>query len=401
MKSKNNCIIPLLTLWFVVSPVISTEETANPGMVYILCMALPILFYGIQKSLLNLRPYHVSALIMFAMALISSALSNYSAADFPIYCKYLLFVLLYIVITNYQYNALELQWIAKCYIIIAVAVSILIILSFIGGYVHIDPDEVFTETQFLGRYSVGITGVYKNPNYLTSFANVAVFVLLYKLIYTKCSKKFLLFYISLVILFLISIVLTGTRMGLLTFFIVLFCLYGAKMISNFKIYYLFIPVITIVLIFIFFSEEINELVELYLGTRKMLSDDSREQAWGFAINKILDNFLLGCGSNSWDTLSVGTSYLPWLHNIFLELFLDQGLIGIILFLYTLFFGVNKINKVDKVFIVVLLLVTALPMFFQNGLIAVNFWRFMIINRIAVDYSSKSKEGITAIMKINN
>ena len=147
-----------------------------------------------------------------------------------------------------------------------------------------------------------------------------------------------------------------------------------------------------IVIFIIYADEINNLFNLYLGTRKMFEDVGRTDAWSHAISMLLQTPIFGCGIGAWQSLH-GNSYMEYLHNVFLEFILNQGLIGLILLLFVVFYGYSRTKKKDRFFIYMLLFATFIPMCLQNGVIAVNFWRFIIINRLIVNYSIYSEKGV--------
>ena len=135
-----------------------------------------------------------------------------------------------------------------------------------------------------------------------------------------------------------------------------------------------------------------------MGTREFMGDEGREEAWTLALKYIKENPILGCGLFSWNRIGATGDYLEWLHNIFLELVLNQGIVGLLLFLCMIFSGANYIKKSDRFFIFVFLFVTGFPMLFQNGVIAVNLWRFVLLNRIVFNYSSRNKLGLSDFFK---
>ena len=51
-----------------------------------------------------------------------------------------------------------------------------------------------------------------------------------------------------------------------------------------------------------------------------------------------------------------------------------------------FSGFKYANDSDKKLIISFLIITAFPLMFQNGYIASNFWRFIIVNRLFINYS---------------
>ena len=138
------------------------------------------------------------------------------------------------------------------------------------------------------------------------------------------------------------------------------------------------------------------MISYFLGDRDVFQDQSRASAWGLAVKYIAKNPILGCGHNSWYKIH-GMNELEWLHNVFLELVLDQGLIGLILFVSIITAGFRSTKNCDRTFLILLLVFTSFPMFFQNGLYEVHFWRYIIINRLMMNFSTYSEGGITSFL----
>lgn len=385
---------------FLVLPLLSTQETAEPGAGSVIAIVIPTLIFGLKYFKLNFKPYHVSAILMWVMCLFVTLIGPFSSDVRPMeFVKYLTFVIFFILVTSYKFDGNAICFIAKGYVIAAMVVSLLIILSFLGGYLHVDPDEPYVESRFLGRYSVGITGLYKNPNYLASFILVAMLVVMYKIQKSTMAFKIKAIYLSIILLFGIALFLTGTRIALIVMALILTALYLSSLVRHLNLKYIFASIIVLLSIFYIYGEDIANLIEFYLAGREMFSDPSREQSWTLAFNVFYDNFLFGCGLDSWINIS-HERFLKYLHNIFLEFALNQGLIGLLLLLHIFIYGCNRAKKTDYLFLLMILLVTTIPICFQNGLNAVNFWRFIIINRLALNYSIYSDKGLVSLFNID-
>ena len=195
---------------FILSPILSTQETAVPDMTYILAMTIPpILYFATYAKHTKLKPHHIASFFLPFLALISSLMSDNAVIDLRFF-KYLLLVFYFVVITNYRFSGNDLLFVGKIYIALSIVLGILIILSYQFGYVHND------SAYYMGRYSIGITGLYKNPNYITSFMNLALFVLLFRLFFCTIRGKQKYLTVSILILFLVSFYLSGTRASLVT-----------------------------------------------------------------------------------------------------------------------------------------------------------------------------------------
>ena len=383
---------------FILSPILSTQETAIPDMTYVLAMTIPPIIYSISSHQnKQLKPYHIAIFFLPVLAFFSSALSDYGELDLR-FLKYILLVIYFVVITNYFYTGRDLLIVGKVYILLSIILSILIILSYQFGYAHND------STYYMGRYSIGITGLYKNPNYITSFMNLALFVLIYRMLFSKLSKLQVYVTAAVFVLFFVSFYLSGTRASLVTLFIygfVLFLFYISNNNKNGKIVSILLALSLLVPITywtIVNYDQIAFWVDMFVGNRDLLNDESRFNTWGLALNKLSESLFLGQGLFSWQHFYIGGDDLKNMHNLFIEFLLYQGVVGFIVLLFVILSGYSKIKKQDRVFVYGFLFVTAFPLLFQNGLIDVNFFKFLIMNRIVVNYSTYSKEGIVALLK---
>ena len=136
---------------------------------------------------------------------------------------------------------------------------------------------------------------------------------------------------------------------------------------------------------------------MFLGERDAFQDVGRANAWEQAFIYIKRNPILGCGHNSWYNIH-GISYLEWLHNVFLELVLDQGIVGLLLLIGILVSGFKKTNPNDRLFLILFFVFSTIPMLFQNGLYEVHFWRYIIINRLMMNFSTSYYGGINVFLK---
>ena len=398
-KNKDYYIFPLFTLWFVASPILSTQETADPDAGYVLGLLVPILLFGLSHLKLVFKPYHISAILMWLMCVCSSYLGPFSYdTNVMTIVKYLTFVIFFIVVSNYKFTGKDLTLFIKGYIILATAVAILIFLSYLGGYQHVGQDGFGGTNIYLGRYSIGVTGLYKNPNYLASFICLAVLFVLYFLKETKLSFIWRTLCVGVVVLYYLACFLTGARIALIVLTLILIGLYSTSFFNFLSFKKLVVPLLAAFGIYYIYSETIGQMMDLYLAGREMFGDDGREQAWALAFKYAGENFFFGCGADAWHNLTLGRAALNNLHNVLLEFFLNQGVVGFCLLAYTLFGGYTKSKRADRPLLMMIFLVTAIPLCFQNGVIAVNFWRLIIINRLALNYSILSEDGLAALFK---
>lgn len=380
-------ITGIAILVFILSPIFSLQETAAPDSTYVfICLGLSIVSVVIHHSGIKLRKRDFVTILAFFSAVVSSLLGIITA---NMILKYASLATIYVLLSNLVISKRELILIFKIYFLVSISISTLIILSALLGYTS--PGNAGES----GRYSIDIVGVYKNPNYLVSFISLSQYVLLYLLICTKQTMRNKVLYILALSIIFYSILLTGTRAGLLNSSIsLLLCLYTVIKTHAKGIVTILFSVICICVIIIFVAgPSITEFAKEYLGSRDMFEDKNRTDAWLFVLNRIAEHPLLGSGIGSTAYYLSSSAYIDFLHNIFLELLHEQGIVGLLCFTYIIFNGIKKINNNDKYVIWGILITSAFPLCFQNGFVEVNFWRFLLINRILIEFSKHNEIGV--------
>lgn len=388
-SSKTSWWLCIFIMLFIFSPVLSTQETAQPGALYVIVLVVPIFIMALTNRLIRPSAINIYAILLFVFALFSTALSEIGNSRIGAFMKYLMLIVFFISTSAIVFTPKQLKFSFQSYLGLSIALSILIILSYIFGYPHTASEY------YQGRYSIGITGVYKNPNYLTSFYNIAFFVICYILATVKLTfnKRIVLY--SILALFMISSFFTGTRAALLVEIMIILAV-PMIMAKKGRLYMIIPLAIIIIAVITFLWTTIIDLYDLFMGSRDLLGDAGRQEAWSQAFKYIKESPILGCGHNSWYNIH-GTSFLEWLHNVFLELLLDQGIIGVMLLYGIMVTGFKKTNSNDKAFLLLFLVFSSIPMFFQNGLYEVHFWRYIIINRLLMNFSESYEGGISAFL----
>lgn len=389
-SSRLNWWMSILILIFIFSPILSAQPDAHPAALYVVPIVLVALFIALKGWFIKSSSANFYAALLFFFAIVSTLISDIGGLG-PGLLKYFVFIVFFISISNFVIPQKQLKFIFISYLSLSVVLSILIIMSYIYGYPHI-----MESSGYQSRYSIGITGLFKNPNYITSFYNVSFFIICYMLATIKLSfpKRIILY--AFLALFITSSFFSGTRAALVVEVLILASV-PIVMAKRHNIYKLLPLAIVIMIVIVYYWSTLMDLYDLFLGARDLIGDSGREEAWTYAIKYIKQNPIFGCGHKSWNVICKGTGCLEYLHNIFLELFLDQGLIGLLLVIGIIFTGSKRTNNNDRSFLILLLIVTAFPMFFQNGLYEVNFWRFIIINRLMMNISASYEGGISAFL----
>ena len=386
----SNWSICFLILLFIFSPVLSTQETAQPGALYVIAIVVPAFFISVKNNFIRSKVINLYAILLFVFAIFSTLLSDLGSLRFGAFMKYLFLIIFFISTNSVVLSPKQLEFSFRSYLGLSIIISLLIILSYIFGYPH-NASEFYQ-----GRYSVGITGVFKNPNYLTYFYNLSFFVICYILATVKLNLKRKIILYLILGMFVVSSFFTGTRAALLVELMIILSM--PIILAKKRRLYTIIPLVIIsVGVIIYYWSTLVDLYDLFMGGRELTGDTSREEAWNCAINYIKESPFFGCGHNSWYRIH-GSNYLEWLHNVFLELILDQGFVGLLLFIGIISTGFRRTKKYDRPFLLLFFAFSTIPMFFQNGLYEVHFWRYIIINRLLINCSTYYDGGITSFIQ---
>lgn len=219
---------------------------------------------------------------------------------------------------------------ACCCATFFVATSIYIQYFFVSlGFLNIDNDR--------------LAGMYGNVNTGGFVMSMLSLLCYYAYLLTKRRK-----YLYLMFYGFISIFITGSRASLLVFiFAIIFMYFRRKMPKRILILFVF-SFCCIVSLALFYMNELLQLARVDNGTA------GRDYLWLVAVQIISDNFFWGIGAGN--LKEVGAGYLNNLplisdwernallenaiqssHNMYLEAFVDTGVIGVILYVLIFFY----------------------------------------------------------------
>ncbi len=239
------------------------------------------------------------------------------------------------------------------------------------------------EKRWLRSYSV-----FPHPNIFGGYIVVLLFFLIYIFLNKKYSNnKKVLLIISLTILFL-SLITSFSRSAWLSFFIGLiiifvFNLYKKNKESNLKLIKIFSLFLLITIIFyLIFPNTIKSRL-LINNEKENKSVVERVEYISQAKNIIKKNLLLGVGGGNYSSFNYikddikqpGWYYQP-VHNVYILIFTELGLIGILLFLtiifYPLYFLIKNIKWIKNIIPFVVILSMLVIMVFDHYLWTTHF-----------------------------
>ncbi|WP_161595850.1 O-antigen ligase family protein [Deferribacter desulfuricans] len=288
----------------------------------------------------------------------------------------------------------------KVIIITALIINLVALILYIIGIYEIGNNFILYERErvygvLIDRAIPRLIGTFSDPNFFV-LANTFFF---YYLLFMKKN----LFEKLTFIIIVINIILTFSRGGIISLSIVLIIYFVVNLIiviiRNFKIKKFFLKhlffFIFLVGIIVFLINEDTLFKEMFIKRINSLSEGSgRLEIWLHGLNFFYNNFLLGIGL--YNFLPYNIHYYNnyhYMHNTYLEVLVETGIVGFILYiLFHIFLLIHilKMYKINKNYIIILLSYFSLflQMFFLSSLIN-EIW-FLFIAYISVKYKYLSK-----------
>lgn len=387
-------MLPALCLTiFVMSPVLSVQETASPNALYVIFLFVYAIFStAITNIKRKYRVFIIFVILYVGNSVISTLFSPYVDVSSNL-LKSILLSACFIFMTMNVYSYMDLRLVFNLCLKLSCIIALLIILSAYFGYPH---NESAVNAQ---RYSIGITGLYKNPNYLTSFINCFIFVYNFCIFSRTNSPRSTMICVIINCLIIFSIFLAGTRAALITYVlgILLILFYALRNVKLSRKISIFIAGIMLYALILFLGNENINLLEIFLRGRSLSDDSDRLLAWSSALDYFYQSPIWGYGSECWSKALHGP-HIEHLHNILLEILLNYGIIGFLCVLFFTFGGITKIKREDRFFIISFIIISGFPLLFQNGVNEVNLWRFILLNRLLINFSKDNEMSIIASIK---
>ena len=335
-----------------------------------------IMFFMKYYKTIKVNLEHVCMLFLIYL-LVYKLLSFGTNIDRGVYLSYILFMIMFLLITQIKVNKREIRYLVNSYIISALIISLLIIIfrreldGWVGTY----------------RYTLKFYNhVYIDPNYISAFINIAVVFSLNRVFYHR-DKVMKAVYLAITLLISGAVFLTGSRAGI----IALFLCYGVVLAINLKIKSAFIGLFCMVslavLVILYLPDEMTQRVfniSSYLETNQ-----TRIMNWIHGIEAFLERPVLGYGiMESQNILKTYFGYSRAVHNTYLAFLIHFGMVG------TFFMAVIFLNILIKIFKSKLRVMTAtlLSLLFTSIMIENNitltFWIVLILNYLVYDFANR-------------
>ncbi|MTD30767.1 O-antigen ligase family protein [Planomicrobium sp. YIM 101495] len=337
---------------------------------YIFALILMLL---ISYKSVYIRKYHILILAWFTIMVASilwSPLGLSSTVKNHIFA-YIGMIGLFIAFTAVNFNKQFTLLLVKVSLISSFSLATLSIF-FSEAYAGVEQRQVLT-----------LFGVQIDPNNLAAFHLVGFTIAVYYLIF---EKKYKLFYLIILSINFLAILMTGSRGGLLSLTLVfLTSMIISFFLGNIKV---LLKQYTAVIIIIF-SGFFLTMKFLSISIRERLfnfnsyEDGShRSIIWKVTWERIKENLFFG---NGWGNSPVVV------HNTFLNMLNDVGLVGVSLFLFIFILLLLKIFRTKSYLALLILIAGTAPSFFIDAINKRFFWNAIILAFILVNSSGVIKQ----------
>lgn len=248
-----------------------------------------------------------------------------------------------------------------------------------------------------------IRGIHLSRSTLTIYLNLCIFVYIYYLyFFIKINNRVNKLIVTMLFISIFLVLLSKSSTGILiiSLFIPIFLWIKTNKRANI-LFVISITFSTLIPLINFNSNVINNLIgEVF---NKNLSFSGRRYIWDYAISHFSKKPLFGNGFNSIDSLFKG-KVIPIYervaahsHNGFLDVFLQNGIIGLILVLIIIFLFFKRVDmysefekRLLKTYILVFIIFNSMEPYLLHTVSVENFW---LIGIFIIIYNEKGKEKI--------
>ena len=344
---------------------------AGPGTRYLIFI-LSLLFLYSFRGKVNLSVPIVFIVLWFVYKVISIAWSNQSNNDVSrTILSQLGMLLLFISLCGKQHD--------KKLLIVMIQTNYWS--SFLFGLLTLVFHRSYISEKFVARQVLTLFGRQNDPNNCAVFLAIGIAIAAYSL---AAYKKMRIISIVLILVNSYGIMLTGSRMGIVILSVIaliLFLVPNSTKEFNFKS---FMRKAIILVLFIFIA---LFLVYRYLpeaSLDRLLAFDEysegsgRMEKWSYALVRISERPLFGYGWGGYDFIG------SVLHNTYLTILCDGGILGLALFLIPLFYAGFKLLRKRYLLGLLILSVGLVAAFFLDAINKRFFWNTFIVSILLLE-----------------
>jgi O-antigen ligase len=271
-----------------------------------------------------------------------------------------------------------------------------------GNWIFNPHPPVYTYENYFYGYLLSHSA---HPSYLSMYIVLSILISLESLFDKSLSLLKKCFWSILLLVFLVTIYLLSSRAGMLAAIILLPIYFFSKLYERFSRLLVLVSILVLVIAFIGIARTNSRVNYFFEGTshknlKGVFEKDTRHFIWDSALGVIRQNIILGVGTgNASEELKkefISRGYVKGYydnlnaHNQYIEILLENGLIGLILFMaifgYMIYIAVSERNILYGLFIIMMIVF----FFFEtilNRLAGVTF--FPLFSFLLLQYKSSN------------
>lgn len=397
IKIKNNEIlrpsILAIGLFFMVTIISPKINILLPA------TGIAILFdYLILKENIVIRKQHILICIFMIIVLLSMIIASekYSLVAIP---PYIIFSLMFLLFTTKEYTRKQINFISRCIEIGGIITSVLII--FFGKTYY--GEEL--------RYTIILNGERQDPNFTAVLLCLPMILFLFRVIYGK-TLKFKLFSAVGVVITIFTIVLTGSRTGMICISAIVLISIGIRVILNKnKIKFNSKKAIGIILIAILIGliglnllpDQITDRIFNYSNTYKydnsaIIAGSPRLNIWINAMDLVFQHPIIGYG------LGMSDYYMPLhkglitaLHNTYIDVWFQFGILGLVAFIVIIASFIYDSIKTKSYYLLNIVVIIIIAAGFLDLFYGREVWIILSFMMIALNYVCLNKVSIHKVL----
>lgn len=355
---KYDSVIYILGLFFSLV-VFNTTHMQLGTILPISLMAIFTILFITGKRKMKIELYKVCFLLM-ALVLFSSTAFN-AGQDYRVVFKVFLLAFFYMIATSVDYKETEIRFFSK----MIVYTYLLYALYLLFGT---------EKNEFYSRQTLIIFGSELDPNIVAAVFVLPIVLLLYNIIY---EKKHRIINAGLLFLFVLAVVITGSRggfVGMLTSvsFLIFAFMSDKKIKFAYKIIAIGLIVIALFEVYTYLMSAYGDYLTRSLSfTGDTGGGDGRTAIWAERLFLLSESPLFGCGMIFDRGLWHGWAN----HNTYVQVLYGSGFMGLILFIIPLVIIYRRSN--NKLIMSALFFSVFIPIFFLDTLDNRLLWNALI------------------------
>lgn len=261
---------------------------------------------------------------------------------------------------------------------------------------------IFKKIGYMDKSLEVIRGIHLSRSTMIIYLNFCIFIYLYYLVlFRRLNNRIKKSIVVMLFLCIVLIILSKSSTGIVIVFLFLplMMIIKNKRIANIAIigsisFGVLLPLMNLS------SSFFNKIIVALFN--KTMTFSGRKYIWDFALDNLLENPFIGSGFNSTDYLfrdkvvPIYDRIAAHSHNGFLDVFLQSGLIGVVLIIGIIYISFKQIDKFDKtearlirVYLIVFIIFNSMEPYLLQNISICTLW---IVCIFIITYNNKRIRG---------